>query len=152
MANTVNKYPLTKFFFEVTVTSRGGQSQTISFQEVTGLEGTREKHEYREGDNPSLVKKQIPAMKTFGELTLKRGTFQGHNEFFDWWEGDPMPDRRDLTINLLNANQDPVITWNVSKAFPTKFTSTELNAENNEIAIETLVLVHEGIRVTNAPA
>ena len=115
------------------------------------MEGTREKHEYWEGDNPSLIKKQIPAMKTFGELTLKRGTFQGHNEFFEWWEGDPMPDRRDLIIRLLNPLGQTVVTWFVSKVFPTKFTSTELNAENNEIAVETLVLVHEGITVTNEP-
>ncbi len=152
MANTIKKYPITKYYFEVTVIALNGNSQTMSFQEVSGLEGTRDKAEYREGDNPSLIKKQIPAMQTFGELTLKRGTFEGHNEFFTWWNGtevDPMPDRRTLIISLLNPNGLPIITWNVKNAFPTKFTSTDLNAQNNEVAIETLVLVHEGITVTN---
>lgn len=148
MASTVNQYPLTKFYFKVTITDLGGQREIMSFQEVTGLEGTREKHEYREGDNPSLVKKQIPGMKTFGELTLKKGVFAGDNKFFEWFE---FADRRNVLIELQNQESFTVISWNVAKAFPTKFTSTDLNAENNEIAVEQLTLAHEGITVEHPP-
>ncbi len=141
-------YPLTKFFFRVE-----WQGQYAGFQEVTGLEMTRETTDYRDGLDPEFVKRQIPGMKTFGELTLKRGTFEGDNDFFAWWngdtnpQGDGLPERRDLTITLMNAAQSPITIWDIKRAIPTKLTSTDLNADDNEIAIETLALVHEGIRL-----
>jgi len=144
MANTINEYPLTKFHFEV---SWG--SGNMSFQEITGLEMTREKTEYRGGLDPGFVKQQIPGMKTFGALTLKRGTFAGENDFFEWWNGDPMPERRNLTISLLNTSGTPVVTWKIARAFPTKVTGTDLNAGNNEVAIESIELAHEGIVIEN---
>lgn len=147
MATQINEYPLTKFYFNV----NWGDGD-LSFQEVTGLDLTREKAEYRGGLDPGFVKQQIPGMKTFGELTLKRGTFASDNDFFDWWNGtdvDPVPERRNITISLLNAAGNPIVTWEVAKAFPTKVTSTDLNATNNEVAVETIVLVHEGIKITN---
>lgn len=139
----INNYPLTKFHFRV---EWGGSN--ISFQEVTGLEMTREKAEYRGGTDTSFVKQQIPGMKTFGALTLKRGTFTGDNDFFNWWNGTP-PERRDLIIKLLNAEHKEVVTWVVLRAFPTKVTSTDLNATNNEVAIESIELAHEGISITH---
>lgn len=141
-------YPLTKFYFKV----EWGSGQFGGFQEVTGLEMSREKAEYRHGLDKKFVKRQIPGMKTYGELTLKRGTFAGDNDFFDWWNGksnpeqDGTPERRDITITLYNPAQKPVFVWNVEAAWPTKVTATDLQAENNEIAVESLVLCHEGIR------
>lgn len=144
MAAHTKDYPLTKFYFNVD----WGDGE-MSFQEVTGLEMTREKAEYRGGLEPGFVKRQIPAMKSFGELTLKRGTFTGDNGFFDWWDGtaeDPMPERKQITITLRNNAGKPVFKWAVTNAFPTKLTSTDLNAENNEVAVEQLTLAHEGIK------
>ena len=151
MSSNPNIYPVTKFHFSVDC---GGEC--VSFQEVTGLEMTRETVEYRGGNDTGFVKQCIPGMKSFGELTLKRGTFAGDNDFFTWWNGDTntekdgLPERRTLTINMKNTKK-VVMTWTVSQAFPIKVTSTDLNAESNEIAIETLVLKHEGI-VVSAPA
>jgi len=144
MANQISPYPLTKFYFGVDI----GTVNQMSFQEVTGLEMTRDKAEYRGGLDISFVKRQIPGMKTFGELTLKRGTMANDITFFNWWNGTEHglnPERRDVVINLLNPKGQPVMSWSVVNAFPTKLTSTDLNAQNNEVAIETLVLAHEGI-------
>ncbi len=66
----LNKYPVTKFHFEV---EWGGENG--SFQEVTGLAGEIKSVTYRSGDDKSFIKQQIPGMKTFGALTLKRGLF-----------------------------------------------------------------------------
>lgn len=144
-------YPLTKFFFRVA----WGKDQFGGFQEVTGLEMTREKAEYRHGLDTKLVKRQISAMKTYGELTLKRGTFAGDNDFFEWWNGDTnpeqdgTPERREITISMYNAAQKPVLVWDIEAAWPTKVTATDLMAESNEIAVETIVLCLEGIRQRN---
>ena len=44
-------------------------------------------------------------------------------------------------------NHDPVITWKVINAFPVKIQASDLKADGNEVAIETLELAHEGLDV-----
>lgn len=140
------EYPLPKFHFQV---DWGGTK--IGFTEVTGLEVTTDKIEYRDGASPEYNKIQMPGMQTFGDLTLKRGIFAGDNEFYDWWNSVSLNtiERRDITISLLNEEHEPVVVWKVKKAWPTKVTSTDLNATSNEVAIETLVLTHEGLTMDN---
>ena len=140
------EYPLPKFHFEVTW---GGTK--IGFTECTGLEVTTDKIEYRDGASKEYHKVRMPGMQTFGDLTLKRGIFAGDNEFYDWWNTVALNtvERRDITISLLNEEHSPVVVWKVKKAWPTKVTSTDLNASGNDTAIETLVLTHEGLTMEN---
>ena len=139
-------YPLPKFHFQV---QWGGAR--IGFTEVTGLEVTTEKIEYRDGASKEYHKVRMPGMQTFGDLTLKRGVFAADNEFYAWWNTVALNtvERRDITISLLNESHEPVVVWKVKKAWPTKVTSTDLNASGNETAIETLVLTHEGLTMEN---
>jgi phage tail-like protein len=58
-------------------------------------------------------------------------------------------ERRDIIISLLNEDHEPVMTWKVINAWPTKLTSPDLKASANEAAIETLEVAHEGIQVEN---
>lgn len=140
------EYPLPKFHFQV---QWGGAK--IGFTEVSGLEVTTEKIEYRDGASKEYHKISMPGMQTFGDLTLKRGVFAGDNEFYAWWNTVALNtvERRDITISLLNESHEPVVVWKVKKAWPTKVTSTDLNASGNETAIETLVLTHEGLTMDN---
>jgi phage tail-like protein len=140
------EYPLPKFHFEV---QWGGTK--IGFTEVTGLEVTTEKIEYRDGSSKEYHKVRMPGMQTFGDLTLKRGVFAGDNEFYDWWNTVALNtvERRDITISLLNESHEPVVVWKIKNAWPTKVTSTDLNASGSETAIETLVLAHEGLTMEN---
>lgn len=135
-------YPLPKFHFQV---EWGGAR--IGFTEVSGLEVTTEKIEYRDGASPEYNKIMMPGMQTFGEITLKRGVFLGDNDFFDWWNTVALNtiERRDITISLLNEAHEPVFVWKIKNAWPTKVTSTDLNSTGNEAAIETVVLCHEGL-------
>ncbi|HUQ10059.1 MAG TPA: phage tail protein [Steroidobacteraceae bacterium] len=141
------EYPLPKFHFEV---QWGGTR--IGFTEVTGLEVTTEKIEYRDGASREYHKIKMPGMQTFGDLTLKRGIFASDNEFYKWWNDAKLNkiERRDITINLLNEEHQPVVIWKVKNAWPSKVTSTDLNSSGNETAIETLVLAHEGLTMENA--
>ena len=140
------EYPLPKFHFEV---QWGGTR--IGFTEVTGLEVTTEKIEYRDGASKEYHKVKMPGMQTFGDLTLKRGIFAADNEFYAWWNSVALNTikRRDITISLLNESHEPVVVWKVKNAWPSKVTSTDLNASGNESAIETLVLAHEGLTMEN---
>lgn len=140
------EYPLPKFHFQV---DWGGTK--IGFTEVSGLEVTTEKLEYRDGASPEYAKIRMPGMQTYGDLTLKRGIFAGDNEFYEWWNTVSLNtiERRDITISLLNENHEPAVVWKVKNAWPTKVTSTNLNSTGNEVAIETLVLTHEGLTMEN---
>jgi len=136
-------YPLLKFHF---VVSWGGAR--IGFTEVSGLEAETEIVEYREGASKEYSKVKMPGMQKFGNITLKRGTFLGDNNFFEWWKTTQVlgkPERRDIIISLLNEEHEPVMNWKVKNAFPTKMQATDLKADANEVAIETLELAHEGI-------
>jgi phage tail-like protein len=139
-------YPLVKFHFRV---EWGGIR--IGFTEVSGLDVETEVVEYREGSSPEYSKIKMPGMQKFSNLTLKRGSFKADNDLYNWWNTVKLNtiERRDITISLLNENHEPVITWKVKNAWPTKVHSTELKADGNEVAIESMEIVHEGLTIQN---
>jgi phage tail-like protein len=140
----MNTYPLVKFSFEV---DWGGTN--IGFQEVSGLSIERDIIEYRQGASPDFSKIKMPGIAKFGNITLKRGTFKGDNDYFEWLQTVQMNtvERRSITISLLDENGAPAVTWKVKNAFPLKLQSTDLKAEGNEVAIETLEIAHEGLTI-----
>lgn len=139
-------YPLPKFHFLV----EWGGSQ-LGFTEVTGLDITTEVIEYRDGANPEFSTVKMPGQRKFSNVTLKRGTFSNDNQFYEWFNTVSLNtiERRDLIISLLNENHEPVIVWKVKNAWPTKIMPTDLKAEGNEVALESVELVHEGLTIQN---
>ena len=125
----------------------------ISFTEVTGLDIEIEAIAYREGSSPEDSFIKMPGIRKFSDITLKRGIIKGDNDFFAWINTKRMDtiEKRDITISLLNSNHEPVVTWRARNAFPVKLAGPELNANGNDIAVETLVLTHEGLTVENNP-
>ncbi|MDX8339940.1 phage tail protein [Draconibacterium sp. IB214405] len=140
------EYPMVKFHFLV---EWGGTK--IGFTEVSGLDVETEVVEYRHGASPEYFKTKMPGMQKYSNITLKRGTFASDNEYFAWWNTVKLNkiERRDITISLLNEEHAPVVVWKVKNAWPTKVQSTDLKAEGNEVAIETMELAHEGLTVQN---
>jgi phage tail-like protein len=142
------QYPIPKFHFQV---EWGGSK--IGFTEVTGLDVSTDMIEYREGSSPEYHKIKMPGMQKFSNITLKRGTFKGDNDFYNWWNTIALNtiERRNLVISLLNENHEPVVVWKIKNAFPVKMTSTDLKADGNEVAIESLEIAHEGLTIQNEP-
>ena len=48
-----------------------------------------------------------------------------------------------MDVKLLNEEHQPLLTWHVVNAFPTKWAVSDLNATNNAIVIETLQLFYQ---------
>lgn len=147
-------YPIPKFHFQV----EWGEDFRIGFTEVSGLDFETEVIEYREGNSKRYNKTKQPGMTKFANITLKRGTFEGDYDFFKNWrdtyyfqEGNKTGSkyRRTVTIKLLNENHEAMVTWRVLNAWPSKVQSTDLKADANEVAIETMELVHEGLEIMN---
>lgn len=139
-------YPLPKFHFQV---EWGGSK--IGFTEVSGLDITTEVIEYRDGASPEYSKIKMPGQRKFSNITLKRGSFKSDNQFYDWFNTVSLNtiERRDITISLLNESHEPVIVWKVKNAWPSKITPTDLKADGNDVAIESLELAHEGLTIQN---
>lgn len=134
--------PLLKFSFLV---EWGGER--VGFTEVTGLESSTEVIEYREGASPVASKQKMPGMLTYGNITMKRGTIAPDSDFYNWFNSHQFnaTERRDLTIKLLNESLEPVMTWRALNCFVVKYTPSELKADANEVAVETIEVATEGI-------
>ena len=148
---SAKNYPLPKFHFEV---EWGGTR--LGFTEVSGLDFETEVIEYREGNSRTYNKSKQPGLTKFSNVTLKRGVFLGDFEFFELWrktaffmEGGGQF-RRDIAIRLLNDEHQPIITWILSRAWPCKVEYAPLKADANEVLIETMELVHEGLSIVEA--
>lgn len=55
-----------------------------------------------------------------------------------------------VTISLLDEAGAPTMVWTLANAWPTKITGTDLKADGNEVAIESIEIAHEGITIDNA--
>jgi phage tail-like protein len=42
------------------------------------------------------------------------------------------------------------MVWTLTNAWPTKITGTDMKADGNEVAVETIELAHEGLVIANA--
>lgn len=142
----MTNYPLPKFHFQV---EWGGAK--VSFTEVTGLNVETDVIEYRDGASPEFHKIKMTGMQKFSNITLKRGTFKGDNDFYKWWNTVALNtiERRDLVISLLNEKHEPVVVWKVKQAWPNKVQSGDLKSDANEVLIESIELVHEGLTIQN---
>jgi phage tail-like protein len=143
-----NIWPLPKFHFKVEV--EGGI--TASFQEVSGLDSEVDVVEYRHGDSPEFSTIKMPGLRKSSDVTLKKGTFTGDIYFYDWFAQNNMNtiERRTVQIMLLNESGDAEIIWTLTNAFPKQVQGTDLNSQSSDVAVETLVLAHEGLAITTA--
>lgn len=148
MATETNNYPLTGFHFSVEWKSND-KEENVAFSEVTGLSVNTKVIEYRDGTNKDNTTLKMPGLKTFNNVTLKRGSLSTDNGFFDWFIKikNNTTERRNVTINLLNEEHEPVIVWNLNNAFPVKYEGGSLNASDGKVLIESVELAYESFTV-----
>ena len=135
---SANIWPLPKFHFEVK-----WDTNVMSFQEVSGLDIQSEEIKYRAGDSKVFGVVKMPGMMKFGNVTMKKGVFKGDNKFWDWLNQIKLNTikRVPVTISLLDESSAPTMVWTLNNAWPTKISSTDLKAESNEVAIESIEIV-----------
>jgi phage tail-like protein len=142
MAPPVNSYPPTGFHFRVVFSGIGDEDIDSRFQSVSGLSMEMETESKKEGGE-NRYEHILPVRAKFAPLVLKRGLIKNSALLKEWCNNaflslDFKP--VDLTITLLNEEHTPLITWSVKHAFPKKWSLTDLNAEQNALAIETFEL------------
>lgn len=146
------EYPLPVFHFRVSW-EVGNESIIGSFTEVSGLNREIQLLEYRDGVTKDYATIKIPGMRKDNNVTLKRGIFHGNNELYEWWlkvSNLVEVEKRTVTISLLGEKNSVCVTWTLLNAWPLKLDSPGLKADGNEVAIESMELVFEGMKVEHA--
>ena len=118
---------------------------TAAFEEVSGLASETAVIEYREGSDLATVRK-LPGLTRYANLVLKRGITKDRS-LWNWRKAviDGTPQRASGSIVLLDESRKEVARWNFRQGWPCKWTGPTLNAQANEVAIETLEIAHEGL-------
>ncbi|MEO0425116.1 MAG: phage tail protein [Pseudomonadota bacterium] len=129
-----------------TVTLRNVLDEPVGgFNECTGLETTLDIHEYEEGGRNGTVLK-FPTRVQPGRIVLKRGVTRG-TALWEWFEGFLNGDfkRKDGVITLLNDAHEPHTVWGFQRGLPARYSAPQLNAQQSNVAIESIEIVHEGL-------
>jgi phage tail-like protein len=120
-----------------------------AFHEVSGIDTSIDLIEHREGGE-NITTRKYPGQVKFSNLTLKWG-ISDDRELYDWhrqWvTGDPAAKRKNGSVVLLDRAGQEKRRWNFFNGWPAKWTGPSLNAEANDIAIETLEIAHEGLQL-----
>ena len=134
------------FHFQVDF-GAGSEDRDVRFQEVTGLSAEVSTEEVREGGQNEYAHR-IPTGAKSGNLVLKRGLVKG-SDLADWCRRaveDFVFEPRDITVSLLNEEHDPLVSWRFTGAYPVKWTLSDLKAQENALAVESLELVYRSFK------
>ena len=120
----------------------------VRFTEVSGLSVEMGTEEIAEGGENRFVQK-YPVRAKYPELVLKRGLLR-NSEVVNWIRKcieDFSIQPKNIDISLLNEEHQPLMTWHVVNAYPTKWTVSDLNASNNAVVIESMQLFYQYFKV-----
>lgn len=146
LQNPMDEYPPVSFHFKVEFNLSGvnGQDREARFQEVTGFTKEVTVEEFKEGGENRYAHR-FPSPAKYPNLVLKRGVLL-NSKLIDWcfdaidnFIFQPV----DLTVTLLNEKHQPLIAWNFVGAYPLKWSTTDLKAQDNSLLIETLELAYK---------
>jgi phage tail-like protein len=120
------------------------------FSEVMIAETTIDAVDYRVGTDPPHVRK-LSGLTKYGNITLKWGLTVGGAslDLFKWHSdvsaGQVKDKRKKVVIVLQDEAGEDAARYVISEAWPVKYDPSDLNAKGNEVMIELLELVNEGI-------
>jgi len=139
-----NAYPLPTFHFSVDL---GGQ--IINCSEVSGLDIELDVIEYRDGNSPVFSTTKMSGLRKSSDVTIKKGVFANDKDYYTWFNAVAMntPERKDVTISLLDEEHAPVMTWKLVNAWPKKIASPDMKSDSSEVALESIEIAHEGVTI-----
>lgn len=152
--NTQRFDPYKNFKFRV----RWEGKPVAGISKVSALKRTTEAVEHREGGDLSRMRVS-PGQTKFEPITLERGVT--HDKAFKEWaekiwaygggegaERSLNDFRKDILLELYNEAGQKVIAYKIHRAWVAEYTALpELDASANAVAIQTIVLRHEGFEL-----
>jgi phage tail-like protein len=136
---------LTTFSFVLEVDS----CEIATFRKCSGIESESEVIEFKEAtkDGKLIIRKSEGAMK-WGDITLER-RIDGSQALWQWRkqviDGDIDHARRHGSIVVKDSQHKEVARWNFENGWPSKYSGADFDAGANDVAVESLTIVHEGL-------
>jgi phage tail-like protein len=145
MSTTSTRFdPYRAYNFELTIDN----VKSGAFSECSGLTADGDAVDYREGTDVPLNVRKLVGLRKFTNVVLKRG-YTTDLSLWSWHVNisNGVPDRRNVTITLLNEARTAVLRYHLENAWLEKIDGPTFKASGNEVAIESVELVHEGLTV-----
>ena len=120
----------------------------MRFKKVSGLSSEIETVTYKEGGE-NLFTHRLPDRVSYNNLVLERGLMigsplsLGFNAAMSTMKFYP----GNVLVALLNDQSLPVAAWLFWKAYPVKWSVSDLDADANAVAIETMELAYTRFQV-----
>jgi len=120
--------------------------QVGGFTEVSGLDREVQIEDFREGGLNDYTHK-LATMTKYQNLTLKRG-LAAATDLWQWHQDvvNGKIERRQVSVVLIDISGREAWRWVVEKAYPVKWSGAAFNAATNAILVESVELVHNGIK------
>ena len=120
-----------------------------TFRECRGLDSETQVIESKEtGSKGQTVIKKLPGALKWGDITLKRG-FTDDMKLQEWRnktvDGKLTDMRKNGSIVIYDYENKEVLRWNFVNGWISKLQGPSLNAGGNDVAIEAITIVHEGL-------
>ncbi|MGM0879734.1 MAG: phage tail protein [Bacillota bacterium] len=141
MATAQRKDPFRNFRFRVEIDG----IQQAGFSDVSGFDSSIDVIEYREGNEGTTVRK-LPGLTKYGNVSLKWGITDSM-DLYNWHKEAAAGNiqRKNISIIVIDEAGNDKARWDFVQAWPSKYDAPDFNAKGNDIAIESLELVHEGM-------
>jgi phage tail-like protein len=122
-----------------------------TFRECGGLDNEHSVIESKEtGNKGQTIIKKLPGALKWGDITLKRGYTTGDMKLNDWRQkvidGDLTGMRKNGSVVIYDYKNEEVLRWNFTNGWISKLQGPALNASGNDVAIESITIVHEGLK------
>jgi phage tail-like protein len=116
------------------------------FTEVTGLNSEIELVPYSEGGLNDYVHYFRKGVKN-QRIVLKRGITKS-SDLWDWYadalKGKIVRQSGSIILNHMSGNE--ICRWNFLEAYPVKWSGPDMNSTSTSVAIESIELVHNGLK------
>lgn len=122
-----------------------------TFKEATGFESETEVIEYKECTaDGRLITRKVPGTPKWADITLKRHV-ESTSALWEWrkqvTDGDIEGARRNGSFILYNSQHEEVKRWNFQNGWPSKWKGPDGNAGEDQVAVEELTVVVEGLEL-----
>jgi phage tail-like protein len=144
-------YPLPVYNYKVEI-----DGKTVAFSEVSGLSITYDTTTHAESPTSGVGPRwmYMPAQMKPANITMKKGVVAGVSvpTLFAWINSIRLNrvDKKDIHVRLCDETGAAVVSWKVINAFPTKLVAPSFTASSNDVAVESLELMADGVVVEQA--
>ncbi|MCB0835200.1 MAG: phage tail protein [Bacteroidetes bacterium] len=139
-------YPVS-FYFQLSFGFNGANEEDAAFQEVSGISKSMEMEEIT-GGGENRFKYRLPKVSSSQNLILKRALVSKNSKLISWCTHTLDTGlaysvvTKDVEVSLLDKDGNVYKTWTFYKAYPVKYSISDLKSNENGILLETIELAY----------